>query len=442
VSDLPEGWEWVSAGNVAQVQGGIQKQPKRRPVSNRYPFLRVANVMRGRLDLADVHEVELFDGEIDRYRLRSGDLLVVEGNGSPDQVGRAAQWLGEIEDCVHQNHLIRVRPSSSIDPRYLAYYWNAPQTTSYLRSVASSTSGLYVLTASKVRSVRIPLPPLDEQSRIVAVIEEQFSRLDAGSAALRSAQQKLKRIRDASMFAATLGQLIPQDPEDEPASNLISRTKPTGRFRRGKQLPGDLRALPPGWSWALMGSLAQRITVGFVGPMKHEYVSQGIPFLRSQNVRQNRFDPQGLRFISPTFHEQLGKSRLTPGDVVVVRSGNVGTACVVPDSLGEANCADLVIIQRPEAIDPHYAALYMNSLARSHIQAGKVGVALAHFNTQSVAELPVPVPPLNEQKKIVAKARELISATDILESDINQALKIASALRSSILAVAFSGKLT
>jgi type I restriction enzyme, S subunit len=180
MSDLPEGWEWVTAGSVAEVQGGIQKQPKRRPIANRYPFLRVANVPRGRLDLSDIHEVELFNGEIERYRLQSGDLLVVEGNGSPDQIGRAAQWLGEIENCVHQNHLIRVRPTAAIDPRYLSYYWNASQTTNYLRSVASSTSGLYVLTASKVRSVRIPLPPLGEQLRIVAAIEEQFSRLDAG----------------------------------------------------------------------------------------------------------------------------------------------------------------------------------------------------------------------------------------------------------------------
>jgi type I restriction enzyme S subunit len=95
MSDLPSGWEWIDAGSITQVQGGIQKQPKRRPVANSFPFLRVANVLRGRLDLGDVHEIELFDGEIERYRLQPGDLLVVEGNGSPDQIGRAAQWHGE-----------------------------------------------------------------------------------------------------------------------------------------------------------------------------------------------------------------------------------------------------------------------------------------------------------------------------------------------------------
>jgi type I restriction enzyme, S subunit len=175
--------------------------------------------------------------------------------------------------------------------------------------------------------------------------------------------------------------------------------------------------------------------------MKNEYIPQGIPFLRSQNVREDRFDSRGLLFVSPSFHERLSKSRLMPGDLVIVRSGNVGTACVVPDSLGEANCADLVIVQGPEAIDGHYAALYMNSLARSRVRAGRVGVALTHFNTQSVAELPVPVPPLAEQKRIVAEAQRLISVVDSLEAVVMDAMHRSTSLRSAILTAAFSGRL-
>src|SRR5690606_20794412 len=108
-------------------------------------FLRVANVSRGSLDLKDVHEIELFEGEIERHRLNYGDLLVVEGNGSPDQIGRAAMWRGDIEDCVHQNHLIRVTPRGTLLSEYLELVWNSPSTAVQLRSVAASTSGLYTL---------------------------------------------------------------------------------------------------------------------------------------------------------------------------------------------------------------------------------------------------------------------------------------------------------
>ena len=105
--DLPEGWIWTTVDQLAEIKGGIQKQPKRAPAANPFPFLRVANVLRGSLNLSEVHRIELFSGELDKLRLVDGDLLIVEGNGSPTQIGRMAIWKGEIQDCVHQNHIIR-----------------------------------------------------------------------------------------------------------------------------------------------------------------------------------------------------------------------------------------------------------------------------------------------------------------------------------------------
>lgn len=115
----PSGWAWSLLGDVTDIGGGIQKQPKRAPSRRSVPFLRVANVGRGTLDLDDVHLIEVFDGELARYGLSAGDLLVVEGNGSADQIGRAALWGGAIEPCVHQNHLIRVRPTQVVLPAFL-----------------------------------------------------------------------------------------------------------------------------------------------------------------------------------------------------------------------------------------------------------------------------------------------------------------------------------
>lgn len=215
----------VAVREVAEVQGGIQKQPKRRPTKNRYPFLRVANVHRGRLDLKDVHEIELFDGELERLALRNGDLLVVEGNGSADQIGRSALWQGEIDPCVHQNHLIRVRPGPSLDPRYLDLYWNAPSTAQHIASIASSTSGLFTLSATKVRSVEVVVPPLDEQRRIVAWIEEQLSAIDVLRAAIERAQRRSASLRRAVLERAFRGELVPQNPTDEPAELLLARIR-------------------------------------------------------------------------------------------------------------------------------------------------------------------------------------------------------------------------
>lgn len=197
----------VKIGDLAGVSGGIQKQPRRRPRENRYPFLRVANVGRGHLDLADVHEIELFEGEIDRFRLRQGDLLVVEGNGSVNQIGRAALWDGEIDDCVHQNHLIRVRPGAGLLPEYLVLCWNAPRTAQQIRTVASSTSGLYTLSTSKVKSVGIPVVPLAEQRRVVDQLGMQLSGIEQARAAAGNARARAIALRRSILSQAFSGQL-------------------------------------------------------------------------------------------------------------------------------------------------------------------------------------------------------------------------------------------
>ena len=209
-------------GDFAEVAGGIQKQPKRRPLNNRYPFLRVANVGRGQLNLAEVHEIELFEGEIDRFRLEKGDLLVVEGNGSVNQIGRAALWSGEIGDCVHQNHLIRVRPGNELLPEYLALCWNAPRTVQQIRAVASSTSGLYTLSTGKVRSICIPLVPLPAQRRVIEQLDLQLRHVESACSAVAGANVRARTLRRAVLSQAFAGQLTSHNAVDESEKALLS----------------------------------------------------------------------------------------------------------------------------------------------------------------------------------------------------------------------------
>ena len=223
--DLPEGWTWASAGQVAEVQGGIQKQPKRRPVENQFPFLRVANVLRGQLDLENVHEIELFPGEIERLRLLPDDLLIVEGNGSPKQIGRMAVWKGEIMNCVHQNHIIRARTIGGVIPEYVEGYWNSPLGSDRVLNVASSTSGLYTLSVSKVSVLPIPVPPLAEQQRIVSAVERHLSIIQKAETAVDAGLKRADRLRQSILKQAFSGQLVPQDPDDEPASVLLERIR-------------------------------------------------------------------------------------------------------------------------------------------------------------------------------------------------------------------------
>jgi len=202
-----------------------------------------------------------------------------------------------------------------------------------------------------------------------------------------------------------------------------------------------LSDLPDGWMWSTFEQVSKRVTVGHVGPMRNEYTDSGVPFLRSQNVRENKYDSKGLKFISPEFHRRLSKSALRPDDMVVVRSGSVGVTCIIPESLTEANCSDLVIVKQPRAIWPQFGAFYMNSIVNTHVAAQKVGIALTHFNTKSVAAMPVPLPSFEEQKAIVQEVESRLTVAEKIELTVDANLKRAERLRQSILKQAFSGKL-
>ena len=212
----------IALPEVADVQGGIQKQPRRAPKVNHYPFLRVANVTSSGLDLADVHRVELFGEELTRLRLEPGDLLVVEGNGSASQIGRAAMWDGSIEDCVHQNHLIRVRPKGAMLPGYLEAVWNSPEHRRRLMGVASSSSGLYTLSVSKLKRLTVPVPSLDAQKRAMNRIGDLRTSIRRLEETVSTASSRAESLRRAVLAAAFDGKLTGRHTDQEVIEELAS----------------------------------------------------------------------------------------------------------------------------------------------------------------------------------------------------------------------------
>lgn len=180
------------------------------------------------------------------------------------------------------------------------------------------------------------------------------------------------------------------------------------------------------WPKTTLQCLAERITVGFVGSMSSLFVDEGVPLLRGQNVRPYSLDLTNLKFISPDTHRQWKKSALKSGDVVIVRVGYPGTACVIPEGIGELNAASLVIVRpNPNLLSPKYLSYVINSpWGKAQVAGRLVGAAQQVFNTQTAAEMEIPCPPLALQQKIVG----ILSAYDELIENCQRRIKILEAM--------------
>lgn len=155
------------------------------------------------------------------------------------------------------------------------------------------------------------------------------------------------------------------------------------------------------WTTRPLSEVARDVTVGFVGTMVDQYVAEGVPFLRSLNVKPFEISLDDVRYISPEFHKKLRKSALSPGDVVIVRTGKPGICAVVPESLPTANCSDVVIVRCGSELRPRFLCYWINAMASSHVSAHTVGAVQQHFNVASAKQIRLPVPPLVVQDQVL-----------------------------------------
>lgn len=163
-------WDVVSLGDIANVVYGITLHSKRSAMQLKKPYLRVANVHRNSLDLNDVYLIGCTEKEANHYRLQQGDILVVEGHADVNEIGRASLWKDNINECLHQNHLLRIRCSDKLIPEFALAWLNSPRGRSYFHRMAQSTSGLNTINSSVLKKCLIPLPNRKTQQEIVNIL--------------------------------------------------------------------------------------------------------------------------------------------------------------------------------------------------------------------------------------------------------------------------------
>ena len=241
--ELPEGWVWSTLAQISHLKGGVTKgQRPRDQVLREVPYLRVANVQRGFLDLSEVKCISVPVETIEKLRLMNGDVLFTEG-GDRDKLGRGWIWRNEVPDCIHQNHVFRSRLYlNEIVPEFVSW-WGNSFGQDFFNRYGKQTTNLASINLTLLSTFPVPLPPVAEQHRILAEVERRLSVAQKVEVSVEANLTRAERLRQSILKQAFSGKLVPQDPSDEPASALLERiraereaalaaAKPKGRARR------------------------------------------------------------------------------------------------------------------------------------------------------------------------------------------------------------------
>jgi type I restriction enzyme S subunit len=453
-------WHRAKLADIAQVIRGVtykKEQATSQPATDMLPILRATNVQDGSLvldsDLVFVPK-ELVS---ETQKLRVGDIVVATSSGSKHLVGKTAQ-VREAWEGSFGAFCAAIRPTGDIDQRYLGYFFETREYKDYISKKALGVN-INNLRRGDLEEISVPVAPLDQQKRIVAEIEKQFSRLDEAVASLKRVKANLKRYKAAVLKAAVEGRLVETEAElarregrsYETGAQLLQRILETRRSQwqgKGKyKEPGareitDLPELPEGWVWEKLENAVLGIVVGYVGPVKEHIVDEShTRFLSTTHVGENEFIDVEIRYVSDEFDTRNRKSSVAPGDVLIARHGDSGKACLVPHHIPRAQASNVVIVRPNSEITNPVYLMYAINATRRELQKKKVGGVQQVVNTKSMGAFPLPIPPRREQDEIVKQIESRLSVLGALHDALIVAEARAGRLGQSILRAAFSGAL-
>lgn len=409
----PDGWRRGPVSALGEVVAGKAKNQDGGGALR--PYLRVANVFDGRIDISHVLEMPFSDAEFVRYQVRHGDVLLNEGQ-SLELVGRCAMYRGEYPGpCAIQNALVRFRAGAAITPSYAEQLFRRCQTVGIFAEIATQTTSIAHLGVKRFAELELVIPPLSEQRKIAAILTAVDEAIEATQAVI----EQLQVVKKAMM------------------AELLTRGLP-GRHTRFKQT--EIGEVPDEWEVDQLGNIANLVTSGSRGWASY-YAETGALFLRITNLQRGttRLDLENRQHVRlPTGSAEGTRTRVRPGDVLISITADLGIVGLV-DSAEEAYVNQHIALVRLDQrrVDPRFVAWAL---------AGDVGVqqvrrlndagAKAGLSLPNIRRLMIPIPELAEQGRLV----EIIERTEdrlILEQQSVSGLR---GLRSALMSVLLTGE--
>lgn len=438
-------WKRVRLGDVGQVLNGYAFKAELFTREGGMPLIRIR-------DVGSAASETFYSGDFDeRYVVRAGDLLV-----GMDGDFNCARWRGP-RSLLNQRVCKITVDESLYLPRFLDHVLPG-----YLKAINDATSSITVkhLSSRTIQDIPLPLPPIDEQREIVAELEKQFSRLDEAVANLQRVKANLKRYKASVLKAGVQGRLVETEATlarregrtYETGEQLLQRIleerrgswKGRGKYADPVAAAGNVDLpLPEGWSSSTLESVTDSIRVICYGIlMPKENVDDGVLFVKVRDMRGDSIDLNALHKTSYEIASKYARASLKTGDVLLSIRGTYGRVAVVPPLLDGGNITqDTARIAVSREFKHEFVAAFLRSEeAQRYFKRVARGVAVKGVNIGDVRPMPIPIPPLAEQTRIVAEVDRHLSIVREVEAEIDVNLQRAQALRQSTLAKAFSSK--
>lgn len=447
---LPKGWMQTKLKNVINriSNGTTERQNKE---GKGIPVTRIETISTGRINFGKVGYIRNTSKQlIEKYKLITGDILFSHIN-SDLHLGKTAVFDLPDNRLLHGMNLLLIRADKDIiNPILLHYLFNYYRFSGIFIKIAQHAVNQSSLNQAKLKNLDIPLPPLPEQHRVVAKIEELFTKLDAGVEALKTIKAQLKGYRQAVLKYAFESKLTAKWREQnkdklEPASMLLEKIE-EARKEKGKykeMQPVNASDLPEGWVWKRLGKIAEKINPGFPSG-KHNIEKQGVPHLRPMNINiKGTVDLSKVKYVQRDVYDSLLK-----GDILFNNTNSpelLGKTAYIKENMNWAYSNHMTRIRiNTSFLNPAWISYCIHYLFLSGFFKMN---CIHHVNQASINKsflserVLIPIPPLHEQNKIVEEIERRFSIADEIEHTVYQSLKQAERLRQSILKKAFEGKL-
>lgn len=455
-------WPIVSLGDITEtMKNGIYK-PSSSYAEDGVACLRMYNIDRGGLVWRDIKRMRLSEEELADYELIPGDLLVNRVN-SRELVGKTTVIPQGLERLVFESKNIRLRLKRELALPKFVNYQLLFGGQRHFSSNAQQVVGMASISQKQLADFPIVLPSLSDQERVVAEIDKQFSRLDGAVANLKRVKANLKRYKAAVLKAAVEGRLVETEAElasregrsYETGAQLLQRILETRRSQwKGKRkykepVAPDISGLPTlqeGWVWCGFEQVSvsdkHALKAGpFGSALKKEmYVKAGYKIYGQEQVISG--DPTfGDYFLDEEKYRELVSCAVKPGDLLISLVGTAGKVLVLPSTAlpGIINPRLLKLSLNKAFIVPEYASYLLQSAwARSYFKLQAHGGTMEILNLGIIKALPVPLPPIDEQTRIVAEIDRRFSLLREIEGRVDVNLRRTDFVRKSILQIAFN----